>query len=70
MVTAQRHEMSNVAEVPKFAAKPVQYNNDERTMLEFHFNLENYLTLVNEKYVRLLHDAESQPVANFPAGRR
>ena len=28
----------------------------------------NYLTLVDEKYVKLLHDAESQPVANLPAG--
>ena len=30
--------------------------------------LENYLTLVNEKYVAILQDAESQPVANVPAG--
>ena len=30
--------------------------------------LENYLTLVNEKYLAILQDAESQPVANVPAG--
>ena len=30
--------------------------------------LENYLTLVDEKYVALLQDAESQTVANLPAG--
>ena len=29
---------------------------------------ENCLTLVNEKHVALLQDAESQPVANVPAG--
>ena len=51
---------TNLAEVLKLAAKPVQYDNDERTWLEFCFKLENYLTLVN--------DAESQPVANLPAG--
>ena len=63
---------TNIAEVlrtlsHKLAAKPVQYDNDERTWLEFRFKLENYLTLVDEKYVQLLHDAESQPVANLPA---
>ena len=60
---------TNNAEVLKLAAKPVQYDNDERTWLEFRFKLENYLTLVDEKYVQLLHDAESQPVANLPTGR-
>ena len=59
---------TNTAEVLKLAAKPVQYDNDERTWLEFRFGLENYLTLVDEKYVQLQHDAESQPVANLPAG--
>ena len=59
---------TNIAEVLKLAAKPVQYDNDERTWLEFRFKLENYLTLVDEKYVQLLHDAESQPVANLPTG--
>ena len=59
---------TNIAEVLKLAAKPVQYDNDERTWIEFRFKLENYLTLVDEKYIQLLHDAESQPVANLPAG--
>ena len=59
---------TNTAEVPKFAARPTPYDNDEGTWLEFLFNLENYLTLVNEKYVALMQDAESQPVANVPAG--
>ena len=59
---------TNIAEVLKLAAKPVQYDNDEKTWLEFRFKLENYLTLVDEKYIQLLHDAESQPVANLPAG--
>ena len=52
----------------KLAAKPVQYDNDEKTWLEFRFKLENYLTLVDERYVGLLLDAESQPVANLPTG--
>ena len=52
---------TNLAEVLKLAA--VLYDNDERTWLEFRFKLENCLTLVDEKYVQLLHDAESQPVA-------
>ena len=56
-------------EVLKLAARPTPYDNDERTWLEeFRFKLENYLTLVNEKYVALLQDAESQPVANVAAG--
>ena len=59
---------TNIAEVVKLAAKPIHYDNDERTWLEFCVKLENYLALVNEKYVQLLHDAESQPVANLPAG--
>ena len=59
---------TNTAEVPKFAARPTPYDSDERTWLEFLFKLENYLTLVNEKYVALVQDAESQPVANVPAG--
>ena len=59
---------ANIAEVLKLAAKPVQYDNDEKTWLEFRFKLENYITLVDEKYVALLQDAESQAVANLPAG--
>ena len=57
-----------MAEVLKLAARPTPYDNDERTWLEYRFKLENCLTLVNEKYVALLQDAESQPVANVPAG--
>ena len=52
---------ANIAEVLKLAAKPVQYDNDEKTWLEFRFKLENYLTLVDERYVALLLNAESQP---------
>ena len=59
---------ANIAEVLKLAAKPVQYDNDEKTWLEFRFKLENYLTLVDERYVALLLNAESQPVANLPTG--
>ena len=57
---------TNIAEVLKLAAKPIQYDNDEKTWLEFRFKLENYLTLVDERYVALLLDAESQSVANLP----
>ena len=59
---------TNIAEVLKLAAKPVQYDNDEKTWLEFRFKLENYPTLVDERYVALLPNAESQPVANLPTG--
>ena len=59
---------ANIAEVLKLAAKPVHYDNDEKTWLEFRFKLENHLTLVDEKHVALLQDAESQAVANLPAG--
>ena len=59
---------ANIAEVLKLAAKPVQYDNDEKTWLEFRFKLENYLTLVDERYVALLLNAESQPVADLPTG--
>ena len=59
---------TNIAEVLKLAAKPIQYDNDEKTWLEFRFKLENYLTLVDERYVALLLNAESQPVANLPTG--
>ena len=59
---------TNIALVLKLAAKPIQYDNDEKTWLEFRFKLENYLTLVDERYVALLLDAESQPVANLPTG--
>ena len=53
---------TNIAEVLKLVAKPIRYDNDEKTWLEFRFKLENYLTLVDERY------AESQPVANLPTG--
>ena len=46
---------ADIAEVLKLAAKPVQYDNDEKTWLEFRLKLENYLTLVDERYVALLH---------------
>ena len=59
---------ANIAEVLKLVAKLVQYDNDERAWLEFRFKLENCLTLVDEKYVALLQDAEPQVVANLPAG--
>ena len=59
---------TNTAEVLKLAARPTPYDNNERTWLEFRFKLKNYLTLVNEKHAALLQDAESQPVANVPAG--
>ena len=59
---------ANIAEVLKLAAKPVQHDNDEKTWLEFRFKLENYLTFVDERYVALLVNAESQPVANLPTG--
>ena len=55
---------TNMEEVLKLAARPPPYDNDEKTWLEFRFKLENYLTLVDEKYVALLQDAESQPVGN------
>ena len=58
---------TNIAEVLKLAANTIQYDNDEKTWLEFRFKLENHLTLVDERYVGLL-DAESQPVANLPTG--
>ena len=57
---------ANITEVLKLAAKPVQYDNDEKTWLEFRFKLENYLTLVDERHVALLLNAESQPVVNLP----
>ena len=44
---------TNIAEVLKLAAKPVQYDNDERTWLKFRLKLENCLTMVDEKYVAL-----------------
>ena len=60
---------SKIAEVLKLAAKPVQYDNDEKTWLEFRFKLENYLTLVDGVYVvALLLNAEFQPVSNLPTG--
>ena len=48
---------TNIAEVLKLASKSVQCDNDEK--LEFRFKLENHLTLVDERYVALLLNAES-----------
>ena len=59
---------TNIAGVLKLAAKLVQYDNDEKTWLEFRFKLENCLTLVDERYVALLLNADSQLVANLPMG--
>ena len=53
---------TNIAEVLKLAAKPVQYDNDEKTWLEFRFKLENYLTLVDERYVALPTGTEESAV--------
>ena len=50
---------TNMAELLKPAARPTPYNNDARTWLEYRFKLENYLTLVNERYVNFQQDAES-----------
>ena len=59
---------TNIAEVLKLAAIPTAYDHDERTWLDLRLLLENYFTHVNEKYVALLPDAQSQTVANVPAG--
>ena len=40
---------TNIAEILKLAAKLVQYDNDEKTWLEFRFKLENDVTLVDER---------------------
>ena len=61
---------TNMAEVLKLAARPTPYDNGERTWLEFHFKLGNYLTLVNERYVQLLQDAESQTCGERSSGNR
>ena len=53
---------ANIAEVLKLAAKPVQYDNDEKTWLEFRFKLEKYLTLVDEMYVALPTRTEESAV--------
>ena len=59
---------ANIAEVLTLAAKPILHDNDEKTWLEFRFKLENYLTLVDERYVVFLLNVESQPVAHLPTG--
>ena len=43
-------------------------DNDEKTWIEFRFKIENHLTFVDERYVALLLNAKSQPVANLPTG--
>ena len=43
------HNANENLRMVKLAAKPVQYDNDEKTWLEFRFKLENYLTLVDER---------------------
>ena len=68
MIAERGVTTANIAEVLKLLAKPVQYDNDEKTWLEFRFKLENYFILVDETCVALLQDAESQTVANLPAG--
>ena len=70
MVAERGLTTANIAEVLKPFAKPVQYDNDEKTWLEFRFKLENCFILVDEKCVALLQDAESQTVANLPARSR
>ena len=57
-----------IAEVLKLASKPIQYDKEEKTWLEFRPKLENYPTLVDERYVALLLHAESQPVVHLPTG--
>ena len=57
-----------IAEVLKVAARPTPHDKNERTWLAFRLKLESYLTLVNERYVQILQDAESQLVAIVPAG--
>ena len=47
---------------------PTPHDNDEGTWLQFRFKLENHVTLVKERYIQLLHDAKSRPVAKIPAG--
>ena len=59
---------TGIAQVLKLAARPIPYDNDERTWLEFHCRVEKYLTLVNEWYIQLLQDAASQTVVNGTAG--
>ena len=59
---------TNTAEILKLAARPTPHDSGERTWLQFRFKLENCLNLVNEKYVALLPDAESQTVVNVTAG--
>ena len=68
MVAERGLTTANIAEVLKPFAKPVQYDNDEKTWLEFRFKFENCFILVDETCVALLQDAESQTVANLPAG--
>ena len=58
---------ADIAEVLKLAAKPIQYDNDEKNWLEFRFKLENYLTLVDERYVALLLKAESHSTCGEPS---
>ena len=60
---------ANIAEVPEACCRNLSSTTTMRkTWLEFRFKLENYLTLVDERYVALLLNAESQPVANLPTG--
>ena len=48
------------AEGLKLAARPTPYDNQAGVPFRA-------LTLVSERYLQLLDDAESRPVANFPA---
>ena len=47
---------------------PTPHDNDEGTWLQFRFKLESHVILVKQRYIQLLQDAESRPVAKIPAG--
>ena len=47
---------------------PTPHDNDEGTWLKFRFKLGNHVILVKERYIKLLHDARSRPVAKTPGG--
>ena len=53
---------TNMAQVLKLTARPTPYDNDERTWLESVSCSSFKLTLVDDQYLALLQDAESQLV--------
>ena len=59
---------ANIAEVLKLAAKLVQYDNDEKTWLEFLPSSRTISPWWMRGTWALLLNAESQPVANLPTG--